>query len=79
MRVAFRVDSSNLIGAGHLTRCLKLAADLKKKSYVVFVILKFKGNVFIKVPKKYPELWQQLWVIFEYFYKDMSLESQNNK
>ena len=45
MRVAFRVDSSNLIGAGHLTRCLKLAVDLKKKSKkIIFITKDLCGN-----------------------------------
>ena len=30
MNIAFRVDSSNLIGAGHLRRSLKLADALKR-------------------------------------------------
>ena len=31
MRIAFRVDSSNLIGAGHVSRCVRLAEELKKR------------------------------------------------
>ena len=32
MKIGFRTDSSKAIGAGHLSRCLKLAEDLKYKS-----------------------------------------------
>ena len=39
MRIAFRVDSSDLIGAGHVRRCLKLADDLKHKSKKIVTVL----------------------------------------
>ena len=41
MNLAFRVDSSNLIGAGHVRRCLKLAEDLKYKCNKIIFITKF--------------------------------------
>ena len=31
MRISFRTDSSNLIGSGHIIRCLKLAKELKSR------------------------------------------------
>ena len=53
MRVAFRVDSSNLIGAGHLTRCLKLAEDLKQRSKkVIFITKNLSGNFNNLIKKK---------------------------
>ena len=31
MIIIFRVDSSNIIGGGHLTRCINIANQLKKR------------------------------------------------
>ena len=50
--VCFRVDSSNLIGGGHILRCLAFANYLKKKkinSY--FLIRKFDGNFSSEIKK----------------------------
>ena len=45
MNLAFRVDSSNLIGAGHLRRCLKLAEDLRYKcDKIIFITQDLKNN-----------------------------------
>ena len=53
MRVAFRVDSSNLIGAGHLTRCLKLAEDLRYKcNKIIFITKDLKNNFNDLIKKK---------------------------
>jgi len=53
MNVAFRVDSSNVIGAGHLKRCLKLAEELRKKSSkIIFITKNFKGNFNKLITKK---------------------------
>ena len=38
MNIAFRVDSSDLIGAGHVRRCLELAEKLRKKSVKAYII-----------------------------------------
>ena len=52
MNVAFRVDSSNTIGAGHITRCLRLAEELKYKSNnIIFISKNIEGN-FNKLVKK---------------------------
>jgi len=52
MNLAFRVDSSNLIGAGHLRRCLKLAEDLRYKcDKIIFITQDLKNN-FNKLIKK---------------------------
>jgi len=53
MRIAFRVDSSNIIGAGHIRRCLKLAEDLKHKcKKIIFITKNLKGNFNNSITKK---------------------------
>ena len=47
MNLAFRVDSSNLIGAGHVRRCLKLAEELKYKCNKIKTKSP-KRNIFLK-------------------------------
>ena len=45
MKIAFRVDSSNTIGMGHVTRCLTLAHALKQKgARCLFVIQDHEGH-----------------------------------
>ena len=46
MRILFRVDSSNKIGAGHINRCIYIAKELRnlKKAKVIFFCKKLKGN-----------------------------------
>jgi UDP-2,4-diacetamido-2,4,6-trideoxy-beta-L-altropyranose hydrolase len=43
--VVFRVDSSLLIGGGHLMRCLTLAEMLKKEAAITFVCRDLPGNI----------------------------------
>ena len=46
MIVAFRVDSSSLIGGGHLHRCINLAKTLRKnKIECIFICRKHLGNL----------------------------------
>ena len=46
LQVAFRVDSSSLIGRGHLTRCLTLANELTRRGAVVrFVCREQPGDL----------------------------------
>jgi len=53
MKIAFRVDSSNLIGAGHIRRCIKLANDLRCKSKKIYFITKnLNGNFNKLIDKK---------------------------
>ena len=53
MKIAFRVDSADSIGAGHIRRCLKLAEDLKNKSKKIYFITKnLTGNFNKLIDKK---------------------------
>jgi UDP-2,4-diacetamido-2,4,6-trideoxy-beta-L-altropyranose hydrolase len=44
MNIAFRVDSSEKMGFGHLSRCLTLSKQLKKKNKIYFFSKNLKGN-----------------------------------
>lgn len=53
MKIGFRTDSSKTIGAGHLSRCLKLAEDLKYKSAeIIFITKNLTGNFNNLINKK---------------------------
>ena len=46
MRIYFRVDSSFLIGTGHVMRCLTLATELRKrKAICLFICREHPGNI----------------------------------
>ena len=46
MQIIFRVDSSSIIGSGHLMRCLTLAQQYRKEGYsVTFVCRELEGNL----------------------------------
>ena len=46
MRISFRTDSSNLIGSGHIIRCLKLAKELKSRGHkIIFISRDHEGNL----------------------------------
>ena len=51
MKIAFRVDSGNFIGGGHLSRCLTIADELKKKNdtQCFFIMRNHPGNLHHKV------------------------------
>lgn len=50
MRVAFRADSSSLIGSGHVMRCLTLAAELSARgAQVEFVCRDHAGHVSARI------------------------------
>ncbi len=52
MRVAFRVDSSSLIGSGHLIRCLTLANELRSRgAEVLFLSRAHPGHLMERIEK----------------------------
>lgn len=52
MKVAFRVDSSSLIGSGHLMRCLTLATELRSRGAdVLFVSCEHPGHLIERIEK----------------------------
>lgn len=53
MNIVFRVDSSNIIGSGHVMRCLSLADELKfRKNSVLFICNNEDGNLNNIIKKK---------------------------
>ena len=52
MKVAFRVDSSSLIGSGHLMRCLTLANELRSRgAEVLFLSREHPGHLIERIEK----------------------------
>jgi len=50
MKIVFRVDSSLVIGSGHVMRCLTLAQALKENGVnVAFICRKHEGNLICKI------------------------------
>jgi len=40
MKIAFRADSSEMIGTGHIYRCMTLAEEFRKKKLTLFLYVK---------------------------------------
>mgnify|MGYP000918274207 CR=1 FL=1 len=57
MNIFFRVDSSNIIGTGHIIRCIKLAKYLKNHN-IFFICKKFEGNLNSKVSENNFKLFE---------------------
>ena len=54
MKIAFRADSSYLIGTGHVHRCIEIAKNFKKKKIKsIFISSNFKGNLNNFIKKKF--------------------------
>ncbi|MCR9191722.1 MAG: UDP-2,4-diacetamido-2,4,6-trideoxy-beta-L-altropyranose hydrolase [Gammaproteobacteria bacterium] len=50
MRIAFRVDSSTMIGSGHVIRCLTLADTLKRSGAdIVFICREHPGHIMQRI------------------------------
>jgi len=50
MKIVFRVDSSFVIGTGHVMRCLVLAMKLKEKgAHIQFICQNYKGSLINKI------------------------------
>ncbi len=55
MKIVFRVDSSDQMGAGHLMRCLTLADELQQQNHkITFICRELMGNLISLI--KYPVL-----------------------
>ena len=53
MNILFRVDSSNIIGTGHIYRCLHFAELYSKNNNIFFISKKHSFNLNEKIMKKY--------------------------
>jgi UDP-2,4-diacetamido-2,4,6-trideoxy-beta-L-altropyranose hydrolase len=53
MKVVFRVDSSSIIGSGHVVRCVTLATELRKRgARCLFICRNLPGNIIDYVMKR---------------------------
>ncbi|MDD4907490.1 MAG: UDP-2,4-diacetamido-2,4,6-trideoxy-beta-L-altropyranose hydrolase [Candidatus Omnitrophica bacterium] len=53
MKACFRVDSSNIIGSGHVMRCLAFADELRRlKVKISFICRKFEGDLIDFIAQK---------------------------
>jgi len=57
MNIFFRVDSSSIIGTGHVIRCIKLAKYFKNHN-IFFICKKFEGNLNSKVTENKFKLFE---------------------
>jgi UDP-2,4-diacetamido-2,4,6-trideoxy-beta-L-altropyranose hydrolase len=57
MNIFFRVDSSNIIGTGHIIRCLKMAKYFESYN-IFFICKKFQGNLNQKVSENNLKLFE---------------------
>ena len=53
MIIVFRVDSSNIIGSGHVQRCLNFAQLYENKNTILFITKKHLFSLSEKIKKKY--------------------------
>ena len=57
MNILFRVDSSFIIGTGHIMRCCNLALQLKNSGHnIIFISQSFPGNIIPKLLPHFPVL-----------------------
>ena len=52
LNIIFRVDSGNLLGTGHVFRCLNIA-NIIEKSNIEFICKDFSNNSSYVIQKKY--------------------------
>ena len=53
MSIVFRVDSSNIIGTGHVFRCLNFAYHYKKIYKIFFICKNYSYNLISKIEEEY--------------------------
>ena len=53
MIIAFRVDASDIIGTGHVYRCLNLAAQYQKNNTIFFICKNYPYNLISKIEEKF--------------------------